>query len=105
MARGRGGDALDRGARPRRSAAPTAPCMRGGQILRGLPRAPRADVAVGVPGGTARARPRLWLRLAGLPRDPARVAAVARRVRLRAARARAVARRPLRARARARRPV
>ena len=40
-------------------------------VRRRLPRAPRADVAVGVPGGAPRARPRLGLRLAGLPRDPA----------------------------------
>ena len=36
-----------------------------------VPRAPRAHVAVGVPGGAPRARPRLRLRLARLPRRSA----------------------------------
>ena len=45
------------------------------QLRRRLPRPPGADVAVGVPGGAARARPRLRVRLARLPRGAARVAA------------------------------
>ena len=76
---------LDRGARPRgRARGCCGARTRALQVRRGLPRASRADVAVGVPGGAARARPRLRLRLAGLPRDPPRVAAALRRVRRRA---------------------
>ena len=102
--RGRGGDAADRGARRSRGALrllrPRERARSGTSI--GVPRAPRADVAVGVPGGAARARARLRLRLARLPRDPARLAAALRRVRRAAPRARALAARGLHAGPRAR---
>ena len=84
--RGRGGDTADRGARARGRPAPARPREPLPQVRGGLPRAPRADVAVGVPGDPTRARSRLRLRLARLPRDPARLAAAARRVRRAAAR-------------------
>ena len=102
VGRGGGGDAPRRGARPRRGAAAAAPRERALAYVERLPRAPRADVAVGVPGGAARARPRLRLRLARLPRDPPRLAAALGRVRRAAPRARAVAPRGLHARPRAR---
>ena len=69
---------LDRGARPRgRELVCCGARPRALKIRRGLPRASRADVAVGVPGGPAGARSWLGLRLAGLPRDPPRLAAAA----------------------------
>ena len=71
-------------------------------VRRRLPRASRADVAVGVPGGAPRARPRLRLRLARLPRDPPRLAAALGCVRRAAQGARPVAPRGLHAGPRAR---
>src|SRR4051812_11861494 len=76
--RGPGGDALARAAEPRGCEPASSARLRFAAVRRLVPRPPRADVSVGVPGSAARARPRVRLRLARIPGDPPRIAIVAR---------------------------